>query len=171
MNLDDESWTWFVLDVNPEPWKVGELSVGRKGNKVYPKMSRDEQLWHYKQAIKEAIGTPYFIEGKMELVFFFWRDRAEYVTPQARTHRKHEADVTNLVKATEDALQGVLFKNDKDTRVLHAEMVEQGPDVNGKVVIGVRAGTTSYVDELPKAIQILISELDNLPDNTWTGVE
>lgn len=168
---EGKEWNWFVLDVNPEPWAIGPISVGRKGGKMFPMVSRNEQLWNYKQAIKEAIGdTHIWIEGDVELIMFFWRDRAEYVTPQARTHRKHQADLTNMFKATEDALQGVLFKNDKDVQMYHAEIVEQGPNVHGRVVIGVREKFQTWLSTLPIDVQ---QEADGLSDvsfdNTWGG--
>jgi len=171
-DFSDESWDWYVLDVNPEPWAIGPVSVGRRKGGVYPVVGRNEQLWFYQQAIKEAIGNPsvFIDEGKFELMFFFWRDRAEYKTHQARTHRKHEADVTNLAKATEDALQGILFKNDRDTRIIHAEIVEQGPGVNGKVVVGIRPVIASTFSTLPDHVQQLVDELDSITfDNDWTG--
>lgn len=162
-------WTWFVLDVNPEPWAIGDLSVGRKGGKMFPMVGRNQQLWYYQQAIKEALGKPdLWIEGPIDLRFYFWRDRAEYQTPQARGHRKHEADLTNLQKATEDALQGVLFKNDKDVRHVVSWMMEQGPGVNGKVVIAIRP-LDPVKPNLPEDVYEQIAALDMPIDNTWEG--
>lgn len=165
-------FTWFVLDVNPEPWAIGDLSVGRKGKSVFPKVGRNQQLWNYQQAIKEAIGKPdVWFDGNIELMFFFWRSRDEYQTHQARTHRKHEADLTNLQKATEDALQDILFKNDKDVRVIHSVMMDQGADVHGKVVIGIREASTFHMfGTLPAATMQLVEELDTIAiDNEWRG--
>lgn len=158
-------WEWFVLDVNPEPWAVGPLSVGRKAGKVFPYMGRNDQLFHYKEAVKEElVGCDLFLENcKIELQLFFWRRRDEYKTPQARTHRKHEADLTNLQKATEDALQGVLFKNDKDVKRIESRIVDQGPDVIPKVVLGVRKiGHDSIY--LPEWVTQRVRELDREAD-------
>lgn len=161
---------WFVLDVNPEPWAIGPLGVSRKSGKLIPYVGRNMQLHAYKEAIKEALGTEpgVWIEGKVQLRMYFWRQRAEYSTPQARTHRKHEADVTNLQKATEDALQGVLFKNDKDVNDIHSIMVEQGPNVRGKVVIGIKANQEMPVNMalFPAEVSLLINEIDD-PDPDW----
>lgn len=156
-------WHWFVLDVNPEPWAVGPVGTGRRNGKVYAYVGRNDQLHHFKEAVKEALGKPdVWFDGKVELQFYFWRRRDEYSTPQARTHRKHEADGTNMSKATEDALQGVLFKNDKD--VNHAEwtIVEQGPDVTGRIAIGIRQGqeTPSIMAQLPQHVCELLDEID-----------
>lgn len=129
------SLRWFVLDVNPEPWAIGPVGVSRKGGKLIPFVGQNAQLAAYQQAIREELGPQEMMEGKFHLTFIFFRNRAEYETPQARTHRKHEADLTNLQKATEDALQGVLFKNDKDVVDVHSIMAEQGPDVVGRIII------------------------------------
>lgn len=157
------NWHWFVLEVNPEPWAIGDLAVGRKSGRVYPYVGRNQQLHNYKEAIREELGSPgIFLVGPIELQFFFWRRRDQYQTPQARGHRKHEADLTNLQKATEDALQGVLFKNDKDVNDVHSVMVEQGPEVLPKVVIGVRPGTTfpEAIFNLPQEVAELLDEME-----------
>lgn len=168
----EHPWHWFVLDVNPEPWAIGPLSVGRAGGKTFPKVGRNMQLHMYKQAIQEELGKPdVFFHGKVELRFYFWRARAQYSTPQAKAHRKHEADVTNLQKATEDALQGVLFKNDKDVNDIRSVMVEQGADVKGRVVIGIRRGsdTPDIMAEFPENVGLLLDEMDaeEENDNAW----
>lgn len=152
-------WTYFVLDVNPEPWAIGDLSVGRRGGKVFPMVGRNNQLHMYKEAVKEEIGdTDHWFEGHIELDLYFWRRRDEYKTPQARGHRKHEADGTNLAKATEDALQGVLFKNDKDVRAMTWEIVEQSPTAEPCVIVGIRPYQPIDLHELPQ------ETLDQLAD-------
>lgn len=159
----ERPWHWFILEVNPEPWAVGDLSIGRKNGKMFPMMGRNQQLFAYKEAVKEEIGKPeLFIEGKIELQFYFWRRRDEYTTPQQRGHRKHEADGTNMAKATEDALQGLLFKNDKDVNSMNWYIVEQGPDVTPRVVIGIRPGVPvpDAVTALPDDVLQLIEMVD-----------
>lgn len=136
-------FVYFELDLNPEPWAVGPVVVGRKANKMYGNIGRNQQLFAYQEAVREELenldAKKHWIDkSKIELAFYFWRNRAEYTTPQSRGHRKHEADLTNLQKATEDALQGVLFKNDKDVARVTSTMVAQGPEVEGRIVIGVR---------------------------------
>lgn len=113
------------------------MSVGRKGGKLFPIVGRDQQLHAYKEAVKAALAeqSPVLLEGKIVLYIWFWRNQATYETHQAKTHRKHEADCTNMFKATEDACQGILFKNDKDNIQTHGYIVEQGPDVTPMVVI------------------------------------
>lgn len=165
-------WHWFVLELNPEPWAIGDLSVGRRNGKVYPYVGRNQQLHNYKEAIKAEIGDPgVYFEGKIELKFFFWRERSEYQTPQARTHRKHEADGTNMAKATEDALQGIFFKNDKDVNHMEWDIVEQGPFVTPKIVIGVRQGreVSDATATLPQEVLELLDEMDQPGINDHTS--
>jgi Holliday junction resolvase RusA-like endonuclease len=149
---------WYFLDVNPEPWAIGPVGYRRANGKMSAYVGRNDQLHHYKEAIKEAIlkQDPVKFEGQFELTIWFWRERSEYTTHQARTHRKHEADVTNLYKATEDALQGILFDNDRDNVHTEAFMMEQGEEVHGKVVVRIRpmhhAGLMTMPPETPVRI-------------------
>jgi Holliday junction resolvase RusA-like endonuclease len=123
-------------------------------------MGRNAQLDAYKQAIAEDLGDGHdMLTGKVKLEFYFWRHRAEYTTPQGRSHRKHEADLTNMQKATEDALQGILFVNDKDNNDVHSIVVEQGPDVVGRVVLSIEPNTEHPAIEL------------QLPDEVWAAIE
>lgn len=155
--------SWYVLDINPEPWAVGPAGVARKSGKLIPYIGQNQQLKAYQNAIQELIGEQAFIEGKISLRFWFWRERAEYTTPQAKTHRKHEADTTNLQKATEDALQGVLFKNDKDVADIHSTMVAQGPDVHGKIVIQAepyRLSELGAISNLPSEVRDTLDQME-----------
>lgn len=175
------NFRWFVLDLNPEPWAIGPVGYARRNGKMSAYVGRNAQLDAYKEAVaeelKEALAGSnagdYFIEGKVELRLYFWRNRAEYKTPQARTHRKHDADATNMQKATEDALQGILFKNDKDVNDVRTVVVEQGPDVKGRIVIGVRksADLPDVMAELPDSVCTMLDELDGDPAGKWEQLE
>lgn len=135
----------------------------RKNGRMIPYMGRNQQLHNFKMGVKEELGTDNaFYVGKVELCVFFWRQRAEYITPQARSHRKHEADGTNMMKATEDALQGVLFKNDKDTNECHWTIVEQGPDVEGKILLGIREAHSPLKTLLHAVPDDVLHQLDEL---------
>jgi Holliday junction resolvase RusA-like endonuclease len=169
---------WHILDINPEPWRVGPVGVARRNGKLSGYVGRDQQLAAYEDAVREAIGTGHtLIEGKVRLVMFFWRRRDDYETPQARHHRKHDADVTNLIKATEDALQGVLFKNDKDTNDIRGVLVEQGSNVTPRIVIGIEPSPEipDAAIYLPDDIWIEMSLRDSRPDVpsgdrlSWSG--
>jgi Holliday junction resolvase RusA-like endonuclease len=152
---------WFVLDINPEPWRIGPVGVARRNGKLVGFVGRDQQLDAYKEAVRDEIGSDHeLIEGCVRLVLFFWRRRDQYETPQAKMHRKHEADVTNMAKATEDALQDVLFKNDKDTNDIRGVLVEQGPNVIPRIVIGIESSP-----DIPVGATGLI------PDEIWREME
>lgn len=156
---------WFVLDVNPEPWAIGPVGYSRRGGKMSAYVGRNAQLDAYKEAVREALGAGHpKILGRVAIQFYFWRNRADYKTPQARTHRKHEADLTNLQKATEDALQGVLFDNDKDTNEVHAVLVEQGPDVPGRIVISVEESPSfpKVMEAFPQSVCELLDSMDGI---------
>lgn len=145
---------WIILDLNPEPWAVGPLGTKRVNRGVIPYMGQNAQLNAYKEAVAEqaraALGEDSVLfSGKCKLTIYFWRQRAEYKTPQARTHRKHEADATNMLKATEDALQGIFYKNDKDNADVRSVIVEQGEDVTPRIVIHVESYYGFNPDELP----------------------
>lgn len=129
---------WFVLDVNPYPWKVPPFSPGRaKGGKLYVAAGRDQGLHSYKQAIREQLESMNIvkIEGNIGLYLFFWRSIPEYTTAQGRKARKHEADNTNLQKSTEDALQEYLFDNDRDVVFNQSLRFEQSKDAVPMVIV------------------------------------
>jgi Holliday junction resolvase RusA-like endonuclease len=164
-------YKWFVLDINPEPWAIGALGVARKGGKLIPYVAGNAQLKAFQEAVREELNENEMTEGKFALRFCFWRNRAEYQTHQARTHRKHEADLTNMQKATEDALQKILFDNDKDVLDCHTTVVEQGPDVKGRIVIGFKLITDELsVSDLPQEVWDFMDMLDSEPEsdsNEW----
>lgn len=155
---------WFFLELNPEPWAIGPVGYSRRGGKMSAYVGRNQQLAAFKEAVAEELGTGHEkVVGRVKLEFFFWRNRAEYTTPQARTHRKHEADVTNMQKALEDALQGVLFDNDKDTNDIHSRVVQQGPDVKPCIVLSIEPSPDEPdVHELLP--QHILDKLDDLTD-------
>ena len=156
---------WFVLDVNPEPWAVGPVGYARRSGKMSAYVGRNAQLEAFKEAVREALGDGHEkIVGRVALQFFFWRNRADYKTPQARTHRKHEADVTNLQKSTEDALQGILFENDKDTNDIRSVLVEQGPDVPGRIVLSIEKSPDfpKVMEGFPQSVCELLDSMDGV---------
>lgn len=131
----------YLLNINPEPWAIGPVGYARRNGKMSAYVGRNQQLDAFKEAVKEQVeemmklGMEKKMTGKLSVTFFFWREQAAYKTPQARMHRKHEADATNMQKATEDALQGLLYDNDKDNSHVQSYIVDQGPDVTGRIVI------------------------------------
>lgn len=127
---------WYYLSVNPEPWAIGSISTGRKNGKVFGRMSPNVQLVAYKEAIAEELAhVDKLPPGEYALTFYFFRALDDYETESGRRHRKHVADATNMQKATEDALQGVLIDNDRDVRDVRSVVVEQGAGVKPGIII------------------------------------
>jgi Holliday junction resolvase RusA-like endonuclease len=147
--------SWYVLDVNPEPWAVGPLSVARSGKGVYPKMGRNQQLYAYQQALRSTLLLQYpnlreFVDSELglwgnrevKLCFYFWQkqETAETVSAAGRTRRTTSkvADCTNMVKAAEDAVAGILFANDIQVREQVNVIVDRGAQLpEGIVVISI----------------------------------
>jgi Holliday junction resolvase RusA-like endonuclease len=145
--------------MNPEPWAVGPVGVGRKGGKIWAYIGRNQGLHSYQQAVKEELEGSEKLDGSIHLQFFFWR---QVIAAQ----RENYADTTNLQKALEDALQEVLYANDRT--VLHTESIimAQGPDVIGRILISAEP----YIEpELPlEAVELLkiIDPVKPPQDNT-----
>lgn len=171
---------WYLLRVNPEPWTVGTLGVGRKKGGVFPTVAKDANLAAYQEAIKEELGDiklDYEALGKVDVTFYFWRNLARYRTPSGRLHVKHIADATNMQKATEDACQGILFGNDRDNAKVTSVVVAQGVDVEGKVAICVRPyDELEWEDYMPAVFHSKINEWDSatgtpLPEKVYDDTD
>lgn len=168
---------WFYVPVNPEPWAIGSISIGKKNGAPHGRMSPNAQLVAYKEAIaehlrEESVPIP---PGEYTLTFYFFRALDDYETGSGRRHRKHQADATNLQKATEDALQGILFANDRDVRDVRSVIVEQGADVKPGIFIKISEWCGLDPDEIPD--HVWNNRLDNvitlpgLSDNAWPPAE
>lgn len=127
---------WYYLDLNPEPWSIGTISTGRKNGKVFGRMSPNHGLVAYQEAVRSELEDVVSLPpGEYELVFYFWRQRIQYETASGRKATKNQVDATNMQKALEDALQGVLIDNDRNVRDIRSVIVEQGTSVRPAVVI------------------------------------
>lgn len=152
---------WFTLSVNPYPWKVPPFTPARSGKKIYVKAGRDQGLHSYKEAIKEQlIAQPhYIIEGPVDLSMWYYRNIPKYTTAQGRTARKHDADTTNLQKASEDALQGILFSNDKDVIRVTSHRVVQSEAQMGILVICAKPFEEVTID-FPTEVQYEVDRIN-----------
>lgn len=145
---------WFYLPVNPEPWAVGDLSLGKRNGKVFPKMGRNQQLHSYKEAIREAMPTPWEpVDHEVDLYFWFWRRVDRYRGPSGREVVNKKPDSTNMQKATEDALQDILYLNDRQVRKVGSEIVAEDEDVQGGVLIKIhRYVPDENLTEIPASL-------------------
>lgn len=149
---------WFFLPIQPEPWRTPPHGVGRKGGKLFVTSGSDEQLVAYQEAVRDLMRIHYeaparesmqaLAGGKpIKLTFYYFRQLGKGI---------QAADATNLNKALEDALQGVLYENDKAVNDVRGVIVEQSTEVlnpaaivhleSGHIVPGIAA------DELPAHI-------------------
>lgn len=168
----------YCLPVNPEPWAVGNAYVARGGGKAFAKVAPDKTLKTYQEAIRselEARGAK-LLEPPYAIEFYFWRQNAQYKSPKGRTMTRNTPDTTNMQKATEDAIQGVLIGNDRDVVAVKSHRVEASIEGAGQVVIVVHHLATAGLN-LPVYVQDAIDtekaretrQQRNAADsNTWS---
>lgn len=105
----------FHVGVNPEPWVVPPFSPARVGKKLIVKAGRDQGLHAYQEAIKDELRSQNaeMLKPPYGLKFWFFHRVEQYRTQSGRTVTTNIPDVTNLQKAAEDALQGLVIDNDR----------------------------------------------------------
>lgn len=155
----------FVDGINPEPWRSPSLGVGRAGGRVRPLAYKDENLRAYQAALHEvvaealterAIATPIFPAGtELNVTFVFYRQLDDYQGGKRR-NRRQRADATNLLKAAEDALQGLLYANDNANRRVTSEIAAADPETNP----GVLVIASSFQPVYPKSTETLKQKLE-----------
>jgi hypothetical protein len=154
---------WFVLGVNPVPWVVPPISVGRsKNGGLFPTVGRDQELATYQEALRSELTRRYDYpangsrawDGHYKLEFWFQRGLDAWRTSSGKTVQAHAADATNLQKATEDALQGVVIKNDRDVSDVHSVILQQGPDVKPLVVIHFQVFAGRFTSEASFPLEV-----------------
>lgn len=162
--MPSEYQRWYALNLNPEPWAVGPLTVIRRDGKLIPTMGRNQQLDTYKRAIRDELETKYphslsaLLEPEYVLDFFFWRN----------TQGGNYADGTNLMKATEDALQGILIYNDSQVAQARWSVVAQGPDVSPAVAFRIewRFQVRALMPSMVPLPENILDELKSFSENT-----
>lgn len=124
--------------INPEPWTAPLAAAGRKGGRVYATVSKSASLKAYQQAVREcAMDALNELDDDIEpihddnvsLRFWLWR---QLLPSGVGSHR---ADATNMQKALEDALQGIIFENDRQVVDIQTVIVAQREDVEPLIVI------------------------------------
>jgi Holliday junction resolvase RusA-like endonuclease len=167
---------WYIIDgVNPEPWAIGPLGVGRRAGGFFPFVGPNKGLQAYQQAIREELSEVDFalIDGPIGLEFYFWRRLTLISTSAKKSYRSNSADATNLQKGLEDALQGTVFANDRVVSDIHSVIVEQGPNVTPRIVMKVFRWNALDPSQLPDFVW---REIDKVPslvssDNSWGNEE
>lgn len=123
---------YYILHLNPEQWAVGSVNRTAKGASISP----NPNLVAFQNAVREAMEGVKMLPGDhYKLTFYFWRQQARYIDMEDHIRQRNQADATNLQKGLEDALQGILFANDRDVQDIRSIIVEQGPKVIPMIVI------------------------------------
>jgi len=153
------TYEYLVWGVNPEPWR--SPGVPGKG-----RATKDGKQDAYQQALRDEIveqnpniGAFNFLEfagAPLSVEFFFWRSSA---------HNK-QVDATNIQKATEDALQGILYTNDKANRHVESTICEQTVDTYPAILIRVSVFDPGIIPELPPRPTV-----GKFEDDEWTPPE
>lgn len=147
----------FIIPVNPIPWRVPPFSPGRhpRSGKLYIKAGRDDELHFYQDSVKEVIlrQQPVLVDPPYQLKFWFWRNLED--------EHAQIADSTNMQKACEDALQGVVIHNDVDVEVIKSERVAAGSYIPGLIVLEVRNGE-NIIRESPPSAEYVYKYLEEL---------
>ena len=169
----------YALPINPEPWAVGSAFVKRGGGKAYAAIAPDKTLRTYQEAVRaelESLGAQE-VPGKYALEFYFYRQNAQYTDAAGRRRTRNRPDVTNMQKATEDALQGVLIGNDRDVLSISSYLVEAGTEVDPKVVICLTHSLEDLPPRVPGYVQAAVDRMEQARDkkiresaeaNVWT---
>lgn len=151
-----ENYRVYALPLNPEPWKVGPAYVVRTGGAPKARIAPEPTLQTYQNAVKDELRLQgvELLPGDYSLYFSFSRQLASYSTASGGTSTRNACDATNMQKATEDALQGVLIHNDRDVVRVGSVIVDQGPQVSPFVIIEILFGLTdedsSKMDDVPR---------------------
>lgn len=131
----------LIRGINPQPWVVPDLGVGRSNGRVYPTATKRAELRAYQEAILETVEASEFnidmfpADMALDVSFYFWRRLDEYTAASGTKVRKQKPDTTNMVKSTEDALQKVLYANDRQNIRVSGLTVAFGTEVEPAVLV------------------------------------
>jgi Holliday junction resolvase RusA-like endonuclease len=158
---------WYIIDgINPEPWEAptGEARRKKAPEKgFFVQMVTSEKQRSYQDAVRDAMretyGEPDMATVDISVQFYFWRQKSNI------------ADATNLQKSTEDALQGILFKNDRQVKKVFSEIVEQEDETEPMILIHVAPyiPTDFWVLDLATAMRDDLREMQGTPEPIRTA--
>jgi len=139
-----KGWYW-ITGINPEPWTPG--TAFRYGGGRGAGIAKQGKLRAYQEAVGEefAYQNPHYVPmiGELSLTFYFWRSTAH----------GNVADATNLLKSTEDALQQILYVNDRQNRHVASTIMEQSPETAPHILITIGAWERPEI-EVPAGVII-----------------
>lgn len=149
MTSDDR---WFVLALTAQPWAIGPVGVGYRGKKPYAYVGPNQQLQAYQEALREELDGAGILDGEVEIQLFIWRKLEMAKNFGGRDRKAKTSDATNIQKATEDALQGILIENDRNVRRISTEIVEQSDTAKSCIAMRVRSYQPLNPDLIPDAV-------------------
>ena len=150
--MSNSNVRWFILKLNAEPWAVGNLGIGRRGKTPYPYLSPNQKLQAYQEAVREELDGAGILEGEVEVKLFIWRKLETAKVMGGRDRKAKTSDATNIQKATEDAIQGILIQNDRNVRKVSTEIVAQDDKTEPCIVIQVGPYEPFNPDSIPEVV-------------------
>jgi len=140
---------YLVKGVQPQPWTAPTFTRGRSKTVTF----KNGPLDIYQRALAEAILDirPDVVPTTEDIALdlWIWRELEQYETESGRKQTTHRADRSNILKATEDALQkskealrGILFLNDVQVVSGNTVIVEQ--EIGTEPCVLVKIGPPSF---------------------------
>jgi Holliday junction resolvase RusA-like endonuclease len=154
---------WFVLALTAQPWAIGPLGVGFRGKKPYAYIGPNQQLQAYQEALREELDGAGVLEGEVEVQLFIWRQLETAKNFGGRDRKAKTSDATNIQKATEDALQGILIENDRNVRRISTEIVAQDEDTKSCILVCVKPYQPLNPDVIPDPVWAEIEDAQHRP--------
>ncbi len=148
---------YSITGINPEPWVSPEGAIGRRNGKMFVQFYKSSGLMSYQSAVMEEIRLQNGhlpiahkpLEEDAQITFWLWRELAQ---SDDKDSQRNVADATNMQKALEDALQGILYINDKRNIDIRTIIVEQSRTTYPNIQIEVRTG--SDIQRLPPPLPV-----------------
>lgn len=127
------SYLYITDGVNPEPWESPKGSVARaKDKKFYVQMHKPFKLRAFQEDFAETFVNQnpdaMLLDGQVRMEIYVWRNVDREV-------KANIADATNMQKAIEDALQGILYENDRQVVDCRTVIVAQSTVTEPAIVI------------------------------------
>lgn len=138
----------FYIFTNPEPWRVPPMQPGwsKKTKKMIVKSGADTMLQAYQDEVRDVLHSQnaYMMEGKYRLDFYFHRTSESETSPNSG--KRSRSDATNMQKAIEDALQGVVIENDRDVVDVRSRVIQPARIIPEPFVVVRVEGEVSPID-------------------------
>lgn len=105
------------------------MKAGKKPRAIVTTDNKSLKSWEaaVRDAARDVVGQAYFTEA-VSLEIDFWFPRPKSVSAAKRPHMTTKPDLSKLLRGAEDALNGVIFKDDAQVvRAITAKRYVDGP--------------------------------------------